>query len=195
MLREGRITEVRLTLDHLTRRAAGKAIPITPLAAQQLKPWLKAQRASVRKWVEGVGFEAKPGSNTLVPGGDGAPGRVLVGVESRSDIWSYGALPKALPHATYRIDGPLEPVAATRAALGWALGGYAFARYKKQPAVARLVWPDGADRAAVERAATGPCLVRDLVNPPADDLGPKELADAAEVVAKAHGAKLKVTAG
>jgi leucyl aminopeptidase len=195
MLREGRITEVRLTLDHLTRRAAGKVIPITPLAAQQLKGWLKAQRASVRKWVEGVGFEARPGSHTLVPGSDGAPGRVLVGVEAGPDIWSYGALPKTLPRATYRIDGKLPSAAATRAALGWALGGYAFARYKKQPAVARLVWPDGADRAAVERAATGAFLVRDLVNTPADDLGPKELADAAEVVAQAHGAKLKVTAG
>jgi leucyl aminopeptidase len=195
MLHQGRITEVRLTLEHLTRRVAGKTIPIMPLTAQQLKPWLKAQRASVRKWVEGVGFEAKPGSNTLVPGGDGAPGRVLVGVESRSDIWSYGALPKALPHATYRIDGPLEPVAATRAALGWALGGYAFARYKKQPAVARLVWPEGADRAAVERMAEAAFLVRDLVNTPADDMGPAELAAAAEAVARAGGAKLKVTVG
>ncbi len=184
-----------MTLDHLTRRAAGKLIPITPVTAQQLKGWLKAQRASVRKWVEGVGFEAKPSSNALVPGADGAPGRVLVGVEARPDIWSYGALPKALPRGTYRIDGKLEPAAATRAALGWALGGYAFARYKKQPGVARLVWPDGADRAAVERTAAAAFLVRDLVNTPAEDMGPAELAAAAEAVASAHGAKLKVTIG
>jgi len=195
MLRKGRITEVRVTLDHLTRRVAGKAIPITPLAAQQLKGWLKAQRASVRKWVEGVGFDAKPGSHALVPGTDGAPGRVLVGVEARPDIWSYGALPKVLPRGTYRIDGKLAPAAATRAALGWALGGYAFRRYKKQPAVARLVWPESADRAAVERAAAAAFLVRDLVNTPADDMGPAELAAAAEAVARAHDAKFKVTVG
>jgi leucyl aminopeptidase len=195
MLLQGRITEVRVTLDHLTRRAAGKAIPITPVTAQQLKVWLKAQRASVRKWVEGVGFEAKPGSNALVPGADGAPGRVLVGVEARPDIWSYGALPKALPRGTYRIDANLGAAAATRAALGWALGGYAFARYKKQPSVARLVWPDGADRAAVERAATAAFLVRDLVNTPAEDMGPAELAAAAKAVAGAHGAKLKIIVG
>ena len=184
-----------MTLDHLTRRAAGKPIPITPVTAGQLKGWLKAQRATVRKWVEGVGFEAKPGSNTLVPGADGAPGRALVGVEARPDIWSYGGLPKALPRATYRIDGKLAPAAATRAALGWALGGYAFARYKKQPGVARLVWPDGADRAAVERMAAAAFLVRDLVNTPAEDMGPAELAAAAEAVARAHGAKLRVTVG
>jgi leucyl aminopeptidase len=195
MLPAGRITEVQLTLDHLTRRAAGKAIPITPVTAQQLKVWLKAQRATVRNWVEGVAFEAKPGSNALVPGADGAPGRVLVGVEAGPDIWSYGALPKALPHGTYRIDEKLAPAAATRAALGWALGGYAFARYKKQPAVARLQWPDGADRAAVERAAAAAFLVRDLVNTPAEDMGPVELAAAAQAIARAESAKLKIIVG
>jgi leucyl aminopeptidase len=184
-----------LSLDHLTSRAAGKAIPITPVTAQQLKAWLKAQRKSVRKWVEGIGFDGKPGSHALVPGADGAPGRVLVGVEAKPDIWSYGALPKALPRGTYRIDAKLTSAVATRAALGWALGGYAFARYKKQPAVARLVWPEGADRAAVERATTAAFLVRDLVNTPADDMGPAELAAAAEAVARAHDAKLKVTVG
>lgn len=184
-----------MSLDHLTSRAGGKAIPITPVTARQLKTWLKAQRKSVRKWVEGVGFEAKPGSNALVPGANGAPGRVLVGVDAGPDIWSYGGLPKALPAATYRIDGKLAPAAATRAALGWALGGYAFARYKKQPAVARLLWPDGADRAAVERAAAAAFLVRDLVNTPAEDMGPAELAAAAEAVARAYDAKLKLTVG
>ena len=184
-----------MALDHLTRRTAGKSIPITPVTAKQLKAWLKAQRASVRKWVEGVGFEAKPGSSSLVPGADGAPGRVLVGVESGPDIWSYGALPKTLPRGTYRIDGRLEPAAAARAALGWALGGYAFARYKKQPTVARLLWPEGADRAAVERMAAAVFLVRDLVNTSAEDMGPAELAAAAEAVASAHGAKLEITVG
>src|SRR5262245_4596674 len=192
MLPQGRIIEVRLTLDHLPRRASGKPIPITSVTVQQLKAWLRAQRASVRKWVEGVGFDARPGSHALVPGADGAPGWVLVGVEARPDIWSYGALPKVLPRGTYRIDGELEPAAATRAALGWVLGGYAFARSKKQPAVARLLWPEAADRAAVERTAAAAFLVRDLVNTPADDLGPAELAAAAETVAQAHGAKLKI---
>src|SRR5262249_56233678 len=109
------------------------------------------------------------------------------------DIWSYGGLPKALPRGTYRIDSKLAPAAAMRAALGWALGGYAFARYKKQPSVARLVWPDGADRAAVERAAAAAFLVRDLVNTPADDMGPAELAAAAAAVAADHGGPLKGT--
>ncbi|MGE0120834.1 MAG: M17 family metallopeptidase [Dongiaceae bacterium] len=184
-----------MVLEHLTQRGAARSIPVTPVTAKALKGWVKAQRATVRRWVEGVRFDAKPGSHALIPGSDGAPGRVLVGVEDRPDIWSYGGLPKALPRGTYRIDGKLASDSATRAALGWALGGYAFARYKTQPAVARLVWPEGADRAAVERAAAAAFLVRDLVNTPAEDMGPAELAAATEAVARAHGAKIKVTVG
>ncbi|MGH6927271.1 MAG: leucyl aminopeptidase family protein [Dongiaceae bacterium] len=184
-----------MTIDHLTHRAAGKAIPITPVTAKELKGWLKAQRATVRRWVEGVRFEAKPGSHALIPGADGAPARVLLGVGAEPDIWSYGGLPKVLPRGTYRLDGKLASESATRAALGWALGGYAFARYKKQPAVARLVWPEAADRAAVERTAAAVFLVRDLVNTPAEDMGPAELASAAESIARTHDAKIKVTVG
>jgi len=179
----------------LTGRAGAKSVPITPVTAQGLKRWLKAQRAGTRNWIEGVRFAAKPGQHTLIPGADGAPGRVLLGVEHAPDIWSYGGLPKALPRATYRIDVPLEGDAASRAALGWALGGYAFARYKTQPEPARLVWPVGADRAAVERTAAAVFLVRDLVNTPAGDMGPAELAAAAEAVAQAHGAKVKIIVG
>ena len=182
-------------LDHLTGRAGAKSVPITPITAAGLKRWLKAQRAATRKWVEGVRFAAKPGQHTLIPGADGAPGRVLLGVDDAPDIWSYGSLPKVLPRGTYRLDTPLEGEAASRAALGWALGGYAFARYKTQPEPAKLVWPVGADRAAVERAATAVFLVRDLINTPAGDMGPAELAAAAEAVARAHGAKLKVIVG
>ena len=182
-------------LEHLTGRAGGKSVPITPVTAQGLKRWLKAQRSSVRRWVEGVDFSAKPGSHTMIPGADGAPGRVLLGVTGKPDIWSYGGLPKLLPRRSYHLDAELEGPTASRAALGWALGGYAFARYKKQPVPAKLAWPTGADRAAVERAAAAVFLVRDLVNTPAEDMGPAELAAAAESIARAHDAKVKTIVG
>ena len=182
-------------LEHLTGRAGGKSVPITPVTAQGLKRWLKAQRSNVRRWVEGVDFSAKPGSHTMIPGADGAPGRVLLGVTGKPDIWSYGGLPKLLPRRSYHLDAELEGPTASRAALGWALGGYAFARYKKQLVPAKLAWPTGADRAAVERAAAAVFLVRDLVNTPAEDMGPAELAAAAESIARAHDAKVKTIVG
>jgi leucyl aminopeptidase len=182
-------------IAHLTSRADAKAVSIHPLAAPALKAWLKSERAAVRRWVEDVEFTARPGSYALVPKRDGRLGRVLLGVEEGADIWSYGGLPRALPGGTYRLDGPLDRETASRAALGWALGTYAFSRYKKQPAAAKLQWPAAADRAEVERTVEAVFLVRDLINTPAEDMGPAELAAAATAVARTHGATCKITVG
>jgi leucyl aminopeptidase len=182
-------------IAHLTSRADGKAVPIQPLTTSALKAWLKSERAAVRRWVEDVEFTAKPGSHALVPKRDGRLGRVLLGVEEGADIWSYGGLPRALPGGTYRLDGRLDREAASRAALGWALGTYAFSRYKKQPSAAKLQWPVAADRAEVERTVEAVFLVRDLINTPAEDMGPAELTAAATAVARSHGATCKITVG
>jgi len=62
-------------------------------------------------------------------------------------------LPEALPPGKYRVETIPDGTDASRVALGWALGTYAFDLYreKKKPAKAYLVWPKNADRAFVER--------------------------------------------
>jgi leucyl aminopeptidase len=184
-----------LVPDHLVARADATTIPITPMLAKDLQGWLERQPSQVVRWVTGSQFEARPGAHLVLPEADGAL-RVLLGVEDRPDIWSWGALPMALPEGRYRIDAALNAAAADRAALGWALGGYSFIRYRKpKRRPAELVWPEAADRAAVSRAADATFLVRDLVNTPAEDMGPAELAEAAVKVARAHGAKSQVIVG
>jgi leucyl aminopeptidase len=102
----------------------------------------------------------------------------------------------ALPKGTYSIAGRLRAGDATVAALGWALGGYHFGRYRKTKGPrAVLVWPKDADRPAVERAAAATTIARDLINTPAADMGPAELAAAARQLARRHGAKIKVIVG
>ncbi|HJS30400.1 MAG TPA: leucyl aminopeptidase family protein, partial [Alphaproteobacteria bacterium] len=110
--------------------------------------------------------------------------------------WHAAALATALPAGSYRLDP--EPVAllATRMAIGWGLGGYSFARYRKPGRVpADLVWPKGVERAAVERTVRAAALVRDLVNTPAEDMGPRELAKAAEAMAAELGMKARIVKG
>jgi len=68
-------------------------------------------------------------------------------------------------------------------------------RDKKKEHRARLVWPEGADRGLAERLANAVCLARDLINTPASDLGPAELADAAVTVAQNAGATHRVITG
>ncbi len=187
-------------LKQLVTKAGPGAIPLTPVEKKGFRKWLAGQAAPLRTWVRSTGFDASPGSISLVAGRDGGLDRVLLGVDSGGadgeDIWAYAALPKRLPRRTYRIDAGLDGQAATRAALGWALGTYAFARYgRRRRGLARLVWPKTCDKASVERAALATFQVRDLINTPASDMGPEELSEAARDLARRHKARCTVITG
>ena len=79
------------------------------------------------------------------------------------------------------------------AALSWCLSAYRFTRYKntssEQP---RLVCPQGVSAARVARMVEGVTLARDLVNTPANDMGPADLEKAARAVAVRHGAAVEM---
>jgi leucyl aminopeptidase len=184
-------------LTHLRPIAGADSVPLTPVTKDGLEGWLSTQPAVVSTWVNGTGFKGEPGKTALLPGSDGGLARVLVGTEAAADLWAYGGLPASLPPGAYHIDADLDRETATRAALGWALGCYAFTRYKSGngKTFATLAWPERADRAAVERAATATYLVRDLINTPSNDMGPAELAAAAETLGAEFDAKVKVIVG
>ena len=103
---------------------------------------------------------------------------VLFGLEAadkaEKDRFLPGRLPGLLPAGTYRFAN--APHDTRLAALAFALGTYRFTRYRKAEANgAKLVIPDGVDGADLSRIAEGVTLARDLINTPANDLGPAEL--------------------
>jgi leucyl aminopeptidase len=179
---------------------SGDAIPVAAFTRDRLPQWLGAAPEGRRNWVQAIGFSADPGKLALVPDADGRLASVLVGVgvgtEEGAGIWALAGLPEALPEGSYRLEAAPDGADPTRLALGWALGTYAFTRYHRKPARAvRLVWPEGADRGRVVRLAAAVFLARDLVNAPAGDLGPEELAAAAVQVAEAAGARHRTIVG
>jgi leucyl aminopeptidase len=180
-------------------RADAKTIPIVGIEKEVFAAWLKGQPATMRAWVESSGFTAKPGQTSLVADAKGKLTHVLVGVEKHDGLWAYAGLPDALPPGTYRIDARFEPAAATTVSIGWALACYRFDRYKadrgKDKPFPALVWPAGVDRGMVERTARAAALVRDLVNTPAGDMSPADLAAAAGQVARRHKARITTTVG
>jgi len=185
---------------HFVDRGGPAAIRVYPVTEKDLPRFLTKNPPRIgaggKKWLALGDFRGKPRSVIWLPDKSGRPSVVLLGIEGERDIWSYAALRQALPEGVYRIDAELSPDAATRAALGWALAGYSFTRYKKSTLKRpRLVWPKAADRGAVGRAADGIFLVRDLINTPAGDMGPEELADAAKAVARAGGARFSAIVG
>lgn len=173
---------------HLIDGDAAASVPLTPLRKADLPAFLEHQPAAAR-WIGAVNFAAEPGTHCLLPGADGGLGRVLFGFGDEP-IWDWAVLPEALPPGSYRIDGAQPPAEATAAALGWALATYRFDRYRKPAGeFARLIWPAAADRKAVERTGDATFLVRDLINTPASDMGPAELADAIAAVADRFSAR------
>jgi len=183
-------------LDCFAPRPSAETVSITPVSAADLKKLLNREPTKVAAWLESTGFTGAVGQVAMLPGENGRLARVFVGADAKDWLWALGDLPTRLPAGRYELDGTSDKRQATRAALGWALGSYAFTRYRKRERKAiDLVWPKAADRDLVEHTAEAIFLVRDLVNTPAADLGPAELADAAKALAKKHKAKFDVIVG
>jgi leucyl aminopeptidase len=186
---------VELVLASLVPPGGG-AVPITPVTKAELPVRLQALGAAVERWAEATRFAAEPGKLMLIPDAAGRLGHVLAGVAEGDRLWALAHCPDALPEGRYALDGVGGRDDATRIALGWALGSYGFTRYKqRERGAASLEWPEGADRARGEAVAGAIMLARDLINTPAEDLGPAELAGAAEDMAARHGARCRVIVG
>jgi leucyl aminopeptidase len=139
------------------------------------------------------GFKGKAGQVLTVIGADGAVCAALAGGEAE-DANLYRSLAARLPTGDYRL---AEGEVAEAAAAAWAIGGYAFERYRSDSGRpgARLVVADEAVRARALRVAEACALARDLVNTPANDMGPAELEAAARRLADLHGACIEVVVG
>ncbi|MBY0256450.1 MAG: leucyl aminopeptidase family protein [Methylobacterium sp.] len=106
-----------------------------------------------------------------------------------------GKLPGALPPGTYRF-AEADGFDAAAATLAWLLGSYRFRRYRDAgPERPALVAPEGVDGEALWRIATAVANGRDLINTPANDLGPAEIEAAVRAVAERHGATVSVVSG
>jgi leucyl aminopeptidase len=81
--------------------------------------------------------------------------------------------------------------------LGFAYGAYRFDRYRAgvRDRAAVLTPPPNADAPFVDAAGESLKMARDLINTPANDLGPAELADAARGIAGRHAAGFREWVG
>ncbi|MDJ0447734.1 leucyl aminopeptidase family protein [Methylocystis sp. JR02] len=158
----------------------------------------EALPATVAALAAANAFEAKPGSLLIAPALDGAPARVFFGVEApdakKRDPFLAGKLAASLPAGLYRLG---ESVADPQtAALAFLLASYSFSRYvAPKGEKPRLCAPQGIDRARVERIASAVALGRDLVNTPANDMGPEALAESALALAAKFGAPSRAIVG
>ncbi len=202
-----------LSVDELIVEHSAAALPLWLVAGHALEGWLERQPASIARWVRAAEFRGEQGRVLVLPGEGGAPAGALLGLGAVErgqmagpgglGLWHTAALAGKLPASDFQLEPAdadrLSAAVATQAALGFVYGEYRFDRYcspdGEQRRPARLVAPSDCDLAYVRRAATGLALARDLINTPAGDMGPAELAGQAEALAARHGGEFRCIEG
>ena len=172
----------------------GPAVAVHALTEAQVTVALDADpfAAALAKTAE---FKGKAGQLLLIPNAEGALDRVLFGAGDAQHPTVFRALPARLPAGVYRIAAQPEGVTADQIALYFALGSYRFDRYKTASSERARLLADGADVTEVRQVARACALARDMINTPANDMGPLQIETIAREIAEQHGARITVVQG
>jgi len=176
------------------------AIPIQVVTREACPAVLSSVDAASAAAASLHDFTAKAGQVLLTADGAGGVARVLFGVGPEGAVrpMALRALPSKLPPGLYSCQTLPDGIEPAAAALAFTLGSYGFDRYKADaPAVRRprLAVASEADLAGVERIAHACALARDMVNTPANDMGPGQIESIARLLATTYGATLEVVTG
>ena len=175
---------------------------IHALFEDEAEAFVAALKAGPSAFLTARKFTGKAGSLVVLPGdggkGEGGAMQAIFGLGARADYTPlvFRSLPSQLPPGrwTLRADDGLDRHAIHAA---WHQGAYRFDRYKSgdPKEVATLDDSDVPDAGALEAEVRAHQFVRDLVNTPANDMGPADIADAAFALSLRHGAEFHVTIG
>ena len=178
--------------DTLLDSTDQNTIPLTPIATAKFDAWSAGLTATARNWVARAQFKAKAGEVAWLPDRDGEPTQLVVGWDGEDNLATLGGLPFLVPEGVYELQSRVSDLQL----LGWALGSYRFSHYTqsdREPA--QLLSPRDNDLEIVADMEAAINLVRDLINIPAGDMLPTNLADEAIQVADANGAMCRLTVG
>ncbi len=180
---------------HLSKPPRG-SVPVHVVDRAQFEALAASLAPGARRWLKTLNFSGAADSHALLPAEDGTLAAVWAGVRDATHPWALAALPKALPAGRYHLAEPGLALDVGAAALSWELGSYTFDLYKPAPReAAQLHLPSGAETQRALIIAAAMASTRDLVNTPAEHMGPAGLAEAVRMVAKQHGAKFKQVVG
>lgn len=182
-------------------KAKDSTITITPVSKKSLEAVLQKLSKPQRSWVLATGFEALQGTWAPVTGKSGDVNRVLVGTGGEAmpfdNPWWLAEVTQKLPAGDFVFDASVDDLSAESGAFGWCMSHYVFDRYKKSTTVRkrRLLGLPKPVYAQIKHTANAAAKVRDLVNTPAEDMGPSDLQDAAEALAETYGATSETIVG
>jgi leucyl aminopeptidase len=172
------------------------SIPIVLFTKQNRAQTKHELSKKEHNWLHSTGFMAQENDLQLIPNDEGLVCKVAVAITDIEDPFALAHLPIKLPKGNYHLTGNLNAKQKDTLSLGWALACYQFDRYKKSPTTqARLVIDDQQNLAELESLINATNLTRDLINTPASDMMPADLAEQVEALATAFNAQSKQIIG
>lgn len=176
---------------------ASDCITVFILTSEQLETHRQGADALEQRWLEQQSFRARGGEFVVIPDAHGAICKVLVGRNDKDPITTLGNAAQALPAGNYRLDANDPWIQQQRylLGLGWGLAQYQFGRYKTQAARLARLHLDEPLATVLQQQLDAHYLVRDLINTPALDMGPAELAATAAALAEEFQASFRCISG
>jgi len=157
---------------------------------------LLSQSDSFRgQWLASINRNISTGQHQLIPNSKGKLNSVLFIVDEQKSMWDMAHLSHTLPTGNYHLSDQLDDETHTKFALGWALGAYQYTRYKNPQSRANLYLSPKLNSKRIQANIETTFLTRELINAPANEMLPSNLAVATEKLANQYHAKFEQICG
>lgn len=168
-----------------------KAVPLYLVSQSQWEEGMEAFSTAEKNGLMTSQFRGLLGDFFLTYHVNGHLNKAYIGTGSGDQELALASVATLLPSGCYEVQDILTHGAAVR----WALAQYRFDRYKKQEQQSRQLLVSDNDLKDILDVSRAIFWVRDLINTPASDMGPKEMAAVVEQLAKSHGGQFKQWVG
>lgn len=168
-----------------------RVIPLYLISQSQWEEGIEGLNAAERNCFAVRQFKGKLGDYCFISNADGVVDKAYIGSGSGLQESALAHAPLLLPPGSYQLQEKLSQAAAVH----WGLAQYRFIAYKNYELQPRQLIVTNEELSDILAMTQSIFLVRDLINTPTCDMGPNELAEAVEQLAKTHKAEFKQWVG
>ncbi|TPH13331.1 leucyl aminopeptidase family protein [Litorilituus lipolyticus] len=174
--------------------AGSQGTPLSVIEKSEYNDWLAKQDQASQNWLKNINYTGD--GLAIFPNEAGELTQALFVVSDASHYFSCGDLINQLPSGNYHLNADEKNHPAI--CFAWLIGAYQFDRYLSKKNEKTLPILSINNQQTVDAAINyvqATSLVRDLVNTPAADMMPEDLAHAAQDLVDEFGGNVKHTIG
>lgn len=170
---------------------APNAIPLYLLSPAQYDELETSLTAVERNYFASHQFRGNLGDFCSVYNEDGVVEKTYIGAGSAALETALAQAALLVSPGIYQCVGPVS----TQMAVAWALAQYRFINYKKQTSTPRQLMIPESEFSSIQSLVDAVFLVRDLINKPANDMGPHHIAEVTQQLAETYNAHFEQWVG